>query len=129
VRQKAKDITNLLQDEDRLREERRSRASMRDRMIRGVGGSFDGNDNEPEDENARRRDRNLASKRAGAGRDESDELKKAIEESKKSLAQEMRKKEEDELKQALQMSEQEELKRQKDVENSNAQSLFDDQSM
>ena len=32
VRQKAKDITNLLQDESRLREERRSRASMRDRM-------------------------------------------------------------------------------------------------
>ncbi|KAJ3521818.1 hypothetical protein NMY22_g12153 [Coprinellus aureogranulatus] len=33
VRQKAKDITNLLMDEDRLREERRSRAHMRDRMI------------------------------------------------------------------------------------------------
>jgi epsin len=35
VRQKAKDITNLLSDEGRLREERRSRAHMRDRMIRG----------------------------------------------------------------------------------------------
>ena len=33
VRQKAKDITNLLQDEDRLRSERRSRGDMRDRML------------------------------------------------------------------------------------------------
>lgn len=33
VRQKAKDITNLLQDEARLREERRSRGAMRDRML------------------------------------------------------------------------------------------------
>ena len=33
VRQKAKDITNLLQDEDRLRAERRSRGAMRDRML------------------------------------------------------------------------------------------------
>ena len=35
VRQKAKDITNLLQDESRLRHERRDRAQMRDRMVRG----------------------------------------------------------------------------------------------
>jgi epsin len=33
VRQKAKDITNLLQDESRLREARKIRASMRDRML------------------------------------------------------------------------------------------------
>jgi epsin len=33
VRQKAKDITNLLQDEERLRAERRSRGAMRDRML------------------------------------------------------------------------------------------------
>ena len=33
VRQKAKDITNLLMDEDRLRAERRSRGAMRDRML------------------------------------------------------------------------------------------------
>ena len=35
MRQKAKDITNLLMDEQRLREERRSRASMRNRMNDG----------------------------------------------------------------------------------------------
>src|SRR5580693_5023692 len=33
VRQKAKDITNLLTDEERLRQERLSRANMRDRML------------------------------------------------------------------------------------------------
>ncbi|EIW77759.1 ENTH-domain-containing protein [Coniophora puteana RWD-64-598 SS2] len=42
VRQKAKDVANLLTDAQRLRDERRSRASMRDRMIRGMpGGSAD----------------------------------------------------------------------------------------
>lgn len=36
VRQKAKDIANLLQDDSRLQEERRQRQKMRDRMA-GVG--------------------------------------------------------------------------------------------
>ena len=53
VRQKAKDITNLRQDESRLREERRSRASMRDRMVRGGGGTPE----DVEDEKAQRRSR------------------------------------------------------------------------
>lgn len=39
VRQKAKDITNLLQDEDRLRAERRSRGAMRDRMLGNIADS------------------------------------------------------------------------------------------
>lgn len=39
VRQKAKDITNLLQDEDRLRAERRSRGAMRDRMLGSIADS------------------------------------------------------------------------------------------
>src|ERR1700761_2373799 len=52
VRQKAKDITNLLTDEARLRQERRARANMRDRMVRGAAG--DG-DEEPENENDQRR--------------------------------------------------------------------------
>ncbi|KAF5318302.1 hypothetical protein D9611_014361 [Ephemerocybe angulata] len=122
VRQKAKDITNLLQDEDRLREERRSRAHMRDRMIRGAGGEFN---REEDDENALRREgkNGLAGKRPN--RDE-DELRKAIEESKRSLAQEMAKKEQQELEAALKASEEEELKRRKDVDDSNERSLFDD---
>lgn len=127
VRQKAKDITNLLQDEDRLREERRSRAHMRDRMIRGGEGGPQGGE---DDENTRRRDKpngnnGLAGRRPN--RDE-DELRRAIEESKRTLAQEMAKKEEQELAEALKESEQEELKRRKNVDNSNEQSLFDDQN-
>lgn len=39
VRQKAKDITNLLQDEERLRNERRSRGAMRDRMLGNLADS------------------------------------------------------------------------------------------
>jgi epsin len=39
VRQKAKDITNLLQDEERLRAERRSRGAMRDRMLGNLADS------------------------------------------------------------------------------------------
>jgi len=122
VRQKAKDITNLLMDEDRLREERRSRASMRDRMVRGVSGDFQ---RETEDENSRRRDKSngLAGKRPN--RDE-DELRRAIEESKKSLAQEMLKKEQRELEAALKASEEEELARRKNLEDTNAKALFDE---
>ena len=119
VRQKAKDITNLLQDESRLREERRTRASMRDRMIRGVGG-----DEEPIDENEfRRGDAGLAGKRPN--RDE-DELRRAIEESKKSLAQDRLTAEERDLQEALKLSKQEEEKRKQDMDNSNATALFDD---
>src|SRR5260370_36910395 len=46
VRQKAKDITNLLMDESRLRQERSSRADMRDRMNNGSGGGGDGDDDD-----------------------------------------------------------------------------------
>lgn len=82
VRQKAKDITSLLMDEGRLRQERRARASMRDRMIRGgAGGEYDEPDAAEEDENARRRAGRKPNK-------DEDDLKKAIEESKRSLAKE-----------------------------------------
>ncbi|KAF8151565.1 hypothetical protein B0H34DRAFT_665053 [Crassisporium funariophilum] len=129
VRQKAKDITNLLQDESRLREERRSRASMRDRMIRGAGGEEPAGD-DYEDENSHRRNNagsgptnGLAGKRPN--RDE-DELKKAIEASKKSLAQDRLTAEQRDLEQAIRMSKEEEEKRKQDVTDSNASALFDD---
>jgi epsin len=126
VRQKAKDITNLLTDEGRLREERRSRAHMRDRMIRGGG---HGMDDEEDDSAARRKLRPVNGMR-GKDRDE-DELRKAIEESKRSLAEEQAKKgvltaEERDLQQALRMSEEEEAKRKNAVDDSNASALFDD---
>jgi epsin len=130
VRQKAKDITNLLTDEGRLREERRSRAHMRDRMIRGGDpGVEDGDD----DGAARRRptQRPINGSR-GKDRDE-DELRKAIEESKRSLAEEQAKKgalsaEERDFQKALQMSEEEEARRRSAVDDSNASALFDDQN-
>lgn len=124
VRQKAKDITNLLQDESRLREERRTRASMRDRMIRGSGMPED----DVEDENtARRKNQQGANGLAGKrpNRDE-DELRRAIEESKKTLAQDRLTAEERDLQQALRLSKEEEEKRIHDVDSSNAAALFDD---
>ncbi|KAG6861344.1 hypothetical protein C0995_001323 [Termitomyces sp. Mi166 len=126
VRQKAKDITNLLMDENRLREERRARASMRERMIRGANGG--GEDEEFPDENRHRRGRDvpigqLAGKRPN--RDE-EELKRAIEESKRSLAAEQASAEERDLQRAIKLSEEEEAKRKNQVEDSNASALFDD---
>ena len=130
VRQKAKDITNLLQDESRLREERRARAHMRDRMIRGT--SDDPGQSQTVDENALRRSdvssnpstNGLAGKRPN--RDE-EELRKAIEESKKSLAQERVTAEQRDLERAIRMSQEEEDKRKKQVADS-ASSLFDETS-
>lgn len=119
VRQKAKDITNLLQDESRLRTNRKNRASMRDRM---VGNSSRGGDDEDGDENSSRRQ--LAPERRP--RDE-DELRKAIEASKRSLAEEQAKKaEDDDLARAIKLSEEEEKKRAQSVADANSKALFDD---
>ena len=85
VRQKAKDISNLLTDEARLRQERRSRANMRDRM---VGSTTRGSEEEFENENVRRRSRSMPPSRRRGGGEDDDELKRAIEESKRSLAEE-----------------------------------------
>jgi epsin len=130
VRQKAKDITNLLTDEGRLREERRSRAHMRDRMIRGGPGMDDGED-DFDNGNSRKKPRPQANGRV-KDKDE-DELRKAIEESKRSLAAEQAKSgalsaEERDLQQAIRMSEEEEAKRRNAVDDSNASALFDDQN-
>lgn len=83
VRQKAKDITNLLQDESRLRQERRTRASMRDRMTKGGSTSID----EPRNENVERRREQPQPSSSRKNRDE-DELKKAMEASKQTFEQE-----------------------------------------
>lgn len=86
VRQKAKDITNLLQDESRLRQERRSRANMRDRMTKGGGTSTDDIPDEPSERVERRREQPKPSS-SRRDRDE-DELKKAMEASKRTFEQE-----------------------------------------
>ncbi|KAI0247523.1 hypothetical protein BJV78DRAFT_908543 [Lactifluus subvellereus] len=117
VRQKAKDITNLLMDETRLRQERRSRANMRDRML-GQAGDDDDNNDEPQvprgDENNARRTR--------AGGD--DDLRRAIEESKR-LAEE--RSEDADLARAIKLSEEEEEARRK-AALADSGSLFDDQN-
>lgn len=120
VRQKAKDITNLLQDDARLRQERRSRAHMRDRML-GANGE--------EDEGGEERPRPQRNGGAGAGGKDDDELRKAIEASKRSLAAEQAKTaEERDLAQALKLSEEEEAKRLRDLQAANNGGLFDDQA-
>jgi epsin len=125
VRQKAKDIVNLLQDEGRLRHERKSRAHMRDRMVSGKN-NFD--DDEGGDENARRRSRSVP---PGRGRKDDDQLRRAIEASKRTAAEEEARQgrmtaEERDLAQAIKLSEEEENQRHKAVEDSNANALFDD---
>ena len=124
VRQKAKDISNLLMDESRLREERNARAKMRDRMVRGAATG------DEEEQRSRQRDNvpsngQLAGKRPN--RDE-EELRKAIEESKRSLAADRVAAEERDLQQAIRLSEEEEAKRKNAVDDSNASALFDDQN-
>lgn len=125
VRQKAKDITNLLQDEARLREERRSRANMRDRL---TGGSRPDNDDFGDSDRPRnsRPTPSVNSRRNNANA-EDEELNRAIELSKRSLAEEEAKqKEETDLQRAIRLSEEEEAKRKKALEDANARSLFDD---
>ncbi|KAI9257686.1 hypothetical protein BY458DRAFT_558118 [Sporodiniella umbellata] len=106
VRQKAKDITNLLMDDNRLREERQQRQGMRDRMA-NIGDylnetvrQINGNENRYDDEA---------------------ELKRALAESKR-LA-EAERQGEDDLQKAIQLSQQEAIeKEQKDKEKQ--QNLF-----
>lgn len=84
VRQKAKDITNLLQDDSRLRDERRGRTNMRDRM----SGTSAPPNNDFEDEEGKRRRRMEQDKRRARKDNEDDELRKAIEESKRMAREE-----------------------------------------
>ncbi|KAI6024256.1 hypothetical protein EDC04DRAFT_2725853 [Pisolithus marmoratus] len=126
VRQKAKDITNLLADAGRLREERRSRANMRDRMLRGTPGY----DDEEEEPSTRRSSGGQPPrKNRTANNKDEDDLRRAIEASKRSLAEEQSRATEDrDLETAIRLSQEEEMKRNKAVEDSNAAALFDDQA-
>lgn len=86
MRQKAKDITSLLLDEQRLKEERRSRQQMQDRMA-NVGDYMNdmmlvGKSNAREDDHAVYDHPGYL--------DEDKDLKKAIEESKRMAEQEFR---------------------------------------
>lgn len=145
VRHKAKDITNLLQDEDRLRNERRSRGVMRERMLGNIADSGLRGEDDFGDRGE------MSSQPTGAGawggrpaspphhppppsrsRDEDDDLARAIEESKRAQHDDdararARSKEDDDLRRAIQMSEEEEAKRRQQLEDSNATALFNDE--
>ncbi|KAG0329236.1 hypothetical protein BG004_002370 [Podila humilis] len=114
VRQKAKDITALLSDEARLKEERRSRSAMRDRMSgRAPGeGRYEGT--------------TPVYERPGAG-DEDRDLQRALEESRR-MARENSggNSDDDDLKAALALSKKDEQDRQKNVEKYNELSLTED---
>ncbi|KAL9554468.1 hypothetical protein MBANPS3_002798 [Mucor bainieri] len=120
VRQKAKDITNLLQDDNRLKEERRQRQGMRDRMA-NVGDYL----------NETVRQYNGGNAENGGGRwDDENELKKALAESKRIAAEEERNRRQgdDDLEKALQLSQQEaaekERKNREKLDKETADSLF-----
>ncbi|KAK8854761.1 hypothetical protein IAR55_003500 [Kwoniella newhampshirensis] len=130
VRQKAKDITNLLQDEARLRDERRSRGAMRDRMLGNIENS--GLKGESDYGNGPRSPVREEPRRPPArSRNEDDDLKRAIEESKRMSEDEAKRRsqltqEEDDLRRALRMSEEEEARRKREQEESTQNALFDD---
>ncbi|CEP11295.1 hypothetical protein [Parasitella parasitica] len=132
VRQKAKDVTSLLLDDQRLKEERRSRHQMQDRMA-GVGDYMN--------------DVLWGSKSSGGGgqdhqvyqqpgyKDEDKDLKRAIEESRRTAEQEHRKRGEGtdkDLERALRESEQEareaERKKREALERDNQNNLFGNSS-
>lgn len=112
VRQKAKDITALLSDNERLQQERRTRNAMRDRM---VGGGTD---------SPQRRVGGYSSDGPGMG-DEERDLQRAIEESKRTAQEHERKMRasNEDLRAAMQLSERE--KRDKDQQDLDSRNNFD----
>ncbi|BGO94630.1 hypothetical protein NBRC10512_004941 [Rhodotorula toruloides] len=118
VRQKAKDITNLLLDENRMRSQRASRKDMRNRM---AGRRTSPSRNE--------RPSRATPPPGGAGGDA--DLQAAIEASKRSAEEEARRKRggkgEDELEEALRLSREEEERRQRELAANGGGNLFDEQ--
>ncbi|KAG0063989.1 hypothetical protein BGZ89_009468 [Linnemannia elongata] len=116
VRQKAKDITALLTDEARLKEERRTRSAMHDRMSGRAPGEGRNNYNAT----------TPTYERPGAGDDDRD-LQRALEESRR-MARESQgdNSDDDELKKALALSKKEEQDRAKKVEQYNEFSMTED---
>ncbi|GAA5872296.1 hypothetical protein JCM3774_003336 [Rhodotorula dairenensis] len=112
VRQKAKDITNLLLDEKRMTHQRRTRKDMRNRMA-----------GEPSND---RPSRASPPPRGGGGDD--DELAAAIEASKRSAAEEAnRHKSDSELEEAIRLSREEDERRRRALEAGAGDNLFDEE--
>ncbi|KAJ1649472.1 hypothetical protein IWQ61_009456, partial [Dispira simplex] len=142
VRQKAKEITTLLEDEERLKEARKNRLQMKDR-IRGLGNSRYNAELPPSPSSSsspatypRRAGRQVGGRRDKLSDDESGdedgELKRAIQESKR-LAEEQersRRESDAQLRQALEESAKESKAKDEDVAHQNELILtqdYDDQ--
>ena len=129
VRQKAKDITNLLMDDARIREQRRSRSDMRDRMS---GGRRRGDSPDSSDEERRRAAYRKAPRDTSAfnrSEPEDDDLARAIEESKRSARQDQnqsrnRNQQDNDLEEAMRLSREEDERRKRMLDRNNS-SLFD----
>lgn len=131
VRVSAKELTSLIMDEERLRAERQNRHSWKSRVT-GLedmaGGGF-----ESDSHSTPRRPRD----RPNRGRNEDDDLeyKLALEASKNEAEEDARRRamkarqggeEDDDLAKALRLSQEEEELRKRELEDANANSLFDD---
>lgn len=121
IRAKAKDITSLLQDDERLRSERKNRSYMASRL----------QEDEPRPVQPQRTGGSSRSRRP-AEEDQDPELKRALEESKRQAERDARKRrgdpgeEEDDLARALKLSEEEEEARRRRLAEESETDLFDD---
>ena len=121
VRSKAKDLTALLQDDERLRQERANRSNMQSRLSgqrRNTSGSSV--------------DARQPQRRRNARPDEDDEMNRAIEASKRQADEDERKRRaaagetDDDIAKAIKLSKEEEELRQSRLQPENEDSLFDD---
>ncbi|KAK4054828.1 hypothetical protein OIV83_000752 [Microbotryomycetes sp. JL201] len=120
VRQKAKDITNLLLDENKMKASRLNRKDMRDRMS---GGERPRSNTDPHS-------RRQVPDRSGA-RSADQDLEAAIAASKRTAQEEAsrdtRSNEDRELEEALRLSREEDERRRRELESSSGGNLFDEQ--
>lgn len=132
VRQKAKDITNLLQDEERLRTERRQRGAMRDRMLGHIADSgLQGEDDLGDRRNGNAPKRQRPANAGRNNRDEDEDLQRALQESMDTSQEEekrrsQRVKEEDDLAKAIRLSEEEDARKKREHDEANQRALMDD---
>lgn len=134
VRISAKELTSLITDEDRLRSERKDRKSWKSR-VQGIEdyNSSEGQPPPPRQEVERRRQHRTSGPRTSSRQDEEDlEYRLAIEASKNQAEEDRRRSAnkqpelDDDLAKAIKLSKEEEELRQRELEQSNADSLFDD---
>lgn len=124
----------MLNDEERLRAERRQRGAMRDRMLgniadSGLRGEEDYGRRSPG--SSRPTNGPGPSGTSGRNRDEDEDLQRALQASMDTNADEARRRnqelqEEDELQKAIRLSEDEEAKRKREQEEANQRALMDD---